>query len=164
MVVQRGLNHLSKLKISQKIDLEYKTLKFNLKAMKYTLLFLILFIMPPISFAQRNDNENEKTVAIPASDKSNDAVMDQVFSKCSYFCFYNTKTVKTTFKENPYKASSGGASKLVIQFLVENKANEVYAVQLGQNAKMHLDRYKIPVNIVDSGKTINQIISIIKNK
>jgi len=82
--------------------------------------------------------EKEKTVAIPASDKRNDALMDQVFSKCSYFCLYNTKTGKTTFKENPYKATSGGASKLVIQFLADNRVNEIYAVQLGQNAKKNL--------------------------
>jgi predicted Fe-Mo cluster-binding NifX family protein len=124
-------------------------------------------MMPWISFAQQdtcNMAGKAKIIAIPASEKSINALMDQNFSRCSFFCFYNTKTGETTFTENPYKATSGAASKLVIQFLVENKVNEIYAVQLGQNAKMHLDRYKISVKIIDSGKTINQIISIIKNK
>jgi len=124
-------------------------------------------MLPWLSAAQQDKNNmtgKAKIVAIPASEKSINALMDQSFARCSFFCFYNAKTGSITFKENKYKSASGGASNLVVLFLADNKVNEIYTVQIGQNAKMNLDRYKIRTTIVSSGKTINQIINSIKNK
>jgi len=135
--------------------------------MKFTLLLTLIILMPLISPAQQEINSmtgKAKIVAIPASEKSIDALMDQNFSRCSFFCFYNSKTDSIAFAENKYKSASGGASNLVVWFLADNKVNEICTVQIGQNAKMNLERFKIRINIVPSGKTINQIINSIKNK
>jgi predicted Fe-Mo cluster-binding NifX family protein len=135
--------------------------------MKSTLLLTFIIMLPWISPAQQDISSmagKAKIIAIPASEKSINALMDQNFSRCSFFCFYNTKTDSITFAENKYISASGGASNLVIQFLADNKVNEIYTVQIGRKAKMNLDRFKISINIISSGKTINQIINSIKNK
>jgi predicted Fe-Mo cluster-binding NifX family protein len=135
--------------------------------MKFTLLFTFMIMMPWISPAKQDINNmtrKAKIVAIPASEKSIDALMDQSFSRCSFFCLYNTKTDRITFTENKHKSASGGASQLVVQFLVDNGVNEIYAVQVGQNAKMNLDKFKIRTIIVAPGKTISQLINSIKDK
>lgn len=134
--------------------------------MKITLLFVLILSMPLISSAQEDSNEitsKAKIIAIPATEKSIDALMDQSFSRCSFFCLYNTKTKSIVFEENKHKYASGGASRLTAQFLSEHKVNEVYAVEVGQNAKIHLDKLKINTIIVGSGKTIKQLITNIND-
>lgn len=135
--------------------------------MKSALLFTFIIMFTWISSAQQDYNTmtgKDKIVAIPASENCIDALMDQSFARCSFFCLYYTKTDSIAFAENKYKSASGSASQLVVRFLVDNGVNEIYVVQVGQNAKMNLDRYKIHTTIVSSGKTISQIINSIKVK
>ena len=119
--------------------------------MKSVLLFALMIMLPLISSAQQDKTSmtgKEKIVAIPSSEKSMDALIDQSFSRCPFFCLYNTKTGNITFAENKHASASGGASHLAIGFLAENGVSEIYAVQVGRNAKMDLDRYKIHIMIV----------------
>ena len=63
--------------------------------MKFTLLLTFIIMMPLISPAQQDFSNmagKAKIIAIPASEKSINALVDQNFSRCSFFCFYNTKT------------------------------------------------------------------------
>jgi len=135
--------------------------------MKSIGLFTLIIMLAWISAAQQDNNNKtgkNKIVAIPASENSIDALMDQSFARCSFFCLFNTKNDSIAFVENEHRSASGGASQLVVRFLVDNGVNEIYAVQVGQNAKMNLDRFKIHTTIVSSGKTISQMLNSIKAK
>lgn len=133
--------------------------------MKKTLFFIMIIMMYLVSFGKHdNHNLSEKVtvIAIPASEESADAVIAESFSRSPTFCLYNTETGSIRFIENPYKDASGGASRQVIQFLANNKVQEVYAGKTGQNAQRHLNSFGITLKSVKPGQTVQEVINSIK--
>ncbi len=102
-------------------------------------------------------------VAIPASEKSIDALIDKRFGRCPFFCFYNTKTKKTEFKENSLKNGAGGVGPQVAEFLANSGINKVYAAEFGPKAKDVLDNLNIETQIVKNGQMIREIIETTNN-
>ena len=97
--------------------------------------------------------------AIPVSQDRTDALIDERFGRCPFFCFYNTKTDSCTFKENKIRDASGGVGPQVVEFLASNGISEIYAIEVGPKAQQMLDRLKIGTNLVTSNQTISQIIN-----
>ena len=102
-------------------------------------------------------------VAIPASDEKIDALMDERFGRCPFFCFYNTKTKGVEFKENDLKNATEGVGPQVAEFLAKNGIHEVYAAEVGPKAKTILDKLNIKTTIVASRISIKQIINMLNN-
>src|SRR4030042_3745354 len=99
-------------------------------------------------------------IAIPASENNIDAMLDERFGRCPFFCFYNTKTESIEFKENKLKNASEGVGPQVVEFLANNSISEVYSCEFGPKAKNMLEKLNINMKLVDGKQTIQQIISI----
>jgi len=102
-------------------------------------------------------------VAIPASDKNIDSLIDERFARCDYFCMYNTETQQIDFKENNLKVDSSGVGPQVVEFLANNSVNSVYAMEFGPKAKEMLDKLGIETQIVNNKKAISEIIELLNN-
>ncbi len=137
----------------------------NFKIMKH-LTFLTLAMILTVSIqTTANGTEPGDTpsiIAIPATGNSLDAMMDQSFSRCSWFCLYNTTTEGYYFIENEQQDTEGGASRQVVQFLNEQGVKEIYSTKVGPNAQRNLDRYKINMHLVTDEVTIGELINSIK--
>ena len=135
--------------------------------MKYLVLTILLFLLQLSALPQQGHSQvtgKDNIIAIPASGESIDSYVAENFSRCPCFCFYNLTTDSITFRENKYKSASGGASRLVAQFLADKGVSKVYTIQLGQNARVNLGSFRIESTIVTSGKTVRQIIRSIQDK
>jgi predicted Fe-Mo cluster-binding NifX family protein len=102
-------------------------------------------------------------IAIPASSDKLEALIDERFGRCPFFCFYNNETKKIEFKENSLKTGSGGVGPQVVEFLANSGVNEVYAVEFGPKAKDVLDKLKIGTQIIKSGQSVREIIDTFNN-
>ena len=98
-------------------------------------------------------------VAIPASGKKTDALIDERFARCLYFCLYNSDTKQTNFKENNKRDASGGIGPQVAEFLAESGVNEVWSVEVGPKAQDALDKLKIRTKLVNAGQSVQQLIN-----
>ncbi len=123
------------------------------------MLFLALCI--PLVAIGNESIEKPGIIAIPSTGNSIDAMMDQSFSRCSWFCLYNTDTEGYFFIENEQQDTEGGASRQVVQFLNEQGVNEIYSTKVGPNAQRNLDRYKIKMHIVTEEITVGELIKSI---
>lgn len=103
-------------------------------------------------------------IAIPASGEKTDALMDERFGRCSFFCFYDTDTKKTEFRENIHKDASEGVGPQVAEFLAKNGINEVFAAEVGPKALNILVKLNIKTTIISTGKNIQQVINTLNNK
>jgi predicted Fe-Mo cluster-binding NifX family protein len=101
--------------------------------------------------------------AIPASGNSVDAVIDERFARCPFFCFYNIKTGDVSFKENNLRDASQGVGPQVVEFLAKNGIKEVYAAEIGPRAQNILDKLKIKTTIIKPGLTVQQVIEMLNN-
>jgi len=102
-------------------------------------------------------------IAIPASSDKSEALVDERFGRCPFFCFYNNETKKIEFMENNLKNGAGGVGPQVSEFLANNGVNRVYAVEFGPKAKDVLDKLIIETQIVKSGQTVRKIIETFNN-
>lgn len=103
-------------------------------------------------------------IAIPASQRKSDSLIDERFGRCPFFCFYNTEDEKIEFKENILKDAIEGVGPQVAEFLAERGIKEVYAAEIGPKAQRILDKLSIKTTIISSGKTIQQVINSLNNK
>jgi predicted Fe-Mo cluster-binding NifX family protein len=103
-------------------------------------------------------------IAIPASADKIDSLVDERFGRCPFFCLYNTQTGIHIFKKNKIKDAPGGVGLQAAEFLANKGIDEVYAVEVGPKAEGVLNRLKIKINPVDSGKTIAKIINMLNRK
>lgn len=99
-------------------------------------------------------------IAIPSRTDKTDALIDDRFARCSFFCFYNTETKEMIFKENNLKNGMGGVGPQVAEFLANNQINKTYAVEYGPKAKDVLNKLKIDTQLVESGLTVKEIIEL----
>lgn len=97
-------------------------------------------------------------IAIPASENNMDAFIDMRFGRCPFFCFYNTVTKNTEFKENGYKNDEGGVGPKVSEYLANNGVNKVYALEFGPKAKDILEKLKIETQLTENGQKVREII------
>jgi predicted Fe-Mo cluster-binding NifX family protein len=100
-------------------------------------------------------------VAIPSSSDKTDALIDERFGRCPFFCFYNTKTNDCEFKENTLKNITEGVGPLVVEFLAKNGIREVYACEFGPKAKNMLGKLNIKMRLIDGKQTIQQLITML---
>jgi predicted Fe-Mo cluster-binding NifX family protein len=103
-------------------------------------------------------------IAIPASAGKIDALTDERFGRCPFFCFYNTRTGNHIFKMNNIKDAPGGVGLQAAEFLANNGVDEVYAVEVGPKAEGVLNRLNIKINPVESGQTVAKIINMLNHK
>ena len=102
-------------------------------------------------------------VAIPASAGKTDALMDERFGRCPIFCLYDTVTKEVKFIENNRRNASTGVGPQVVEFLANNMVNEIYAVEVGPKAQMILNKLYIRIKLIDSGKTIREVINMLNH-
>ncbi len=98
-------------------------------------------------------------VAIPASSNKTDALIDERFARCAFFCLYNTDTKQVDFKENNKRDASGGVGPQVVEFLAINGVNEVLSVEIGPKAQEALDKLNICTQLVHAGQSVQQLIN-----
>jgi predicted Fe-Mo cluster-binding NifX family protein len=103
-------------------------------------------------------------IAIPASGNKTEALVDERFGRCPFFCFYDTNNKHIEFKENKLRNGVGGVAPQVSEFLASNEISKVYAIEFGPKAKDVLDKLKIETQIIQSGQTIYQIIEFFNDK
>lgn len=137
----------------------------NLVTMRTLIIFCLsifyLFSLDARENYEQNGN-NGQIVAIPSSNDSIDAEVDNQFSRTSFFCLYNPVKDTLVFIKNHYQDASGGASRQVVGFLSRNRVTGIYAVKVGDNAVRHLNRQNISVHKVESGQTVKQVIESIE--
>jgi predicted Fe-Mo cluster-binding NifX family protein len=98
-------------------------------------------------------------IAIPASDNQVDALIDNRFARCSYFCFYDQETNKTQFIENGMKNDAGGAGPQVSEYLINAGVKKVCVVEVGPKAMNILNKFNVEVILVQNGQTVQEIIN-----
>ena len=103
-------------------------------------------------------------IAIPASENNINAIIDERFGRCPFFCFYNAETGTIEFKKNILGNHAGGVGPQVSDFLANEGINKVYAVEFGPKAKDVLDKLKVETQIIESGHTIREIIGMFNNE
>jgi predicted Fe-Mo cluster-binding NifX family protein len=109
----------------------------------------------------QNSKIKNMRVAIPASDRTIDSLVDERFGRCSFFCFYNTETKQVDFQENSLKDGSGGVGLQAAEFLANNGVSKIYVLELGPEAKNVLDKLKIETRIIKNGQTVREIIELL---
>jgi len=102
-------------------------------------------------------------IAIPASADKTDALIDERFGRCPFFCFYNNQTASHTFKKNDLKDAPGGVGLQVAEFLANNGVSRVFAVEIGPKAEGVLKQMKIKINPVDAGQTVANVINMLNH-
>jgi len=100
-------------------------------------------------------------IAIPASENNENAMLDERFGRCPFFCFYNTKTESIEFKENKLRNASEGVGPQVVEFLANNGISEVYSCEFGPKAKNMLEKLHIRMRLVDGKQTVKELISML---
>jgi len=102
-------------------------------------------------------------IAIPASIDKAEALVDNRFGRCSFFCFYSQETKKIGFMKNSLKNGAGGVGPQVSEFLANNGVNKVYAIEFGPKAKGVLDKLKIEIQVIKNGQTVREVIEMLNN-
>jgi predicted Fe-Mo cluster-binding NifX family protein len=97
-------------------------------------------------------------IAIPSSSDKPDAIIDERFGRCSFFCFYHTDTKNLEFKENTLKNAAEGVGPQVVAFLANNGVSEVYAREFGPKAKNMLEKLSIKMKLVEEKQTLEKLI------
>lgn len=102
-------------------------------------------------------------VAIPASENRTDALTDERFARCPFFCLYDTGTKQIRFIANDKKDASSGLGPQVAELLASSGALEVYAMEVGPKAQMILNKLNIRINLLNTRQTIQEIITNIES-
>ncbi|MBN2814141.1 MAG: NifB/NifX family molybdenum-iron cluster-binding protein [Bacteroidales bacterium] len=97
-------------------------------------------------------------IAFPASANKPEALIDERFARCPFFCFYDFGTQQIEFKENMLRNGAGGVGLQVAEFMANNGVDKVLAVEFGPKAKDTLTKLRIGTESITSGKTVQQII------
>ena len=111
-----------------------------------------------LNLYRRNLNIKNTMIAIPASENNINALIDDRFGRCPFFCFYNEDTGKSEFRVNLIRSDAGGVGPKVAEFLAISGVNKVYATEFGPKAKDVLDKLKIETQMAKKGKKVREII------
>lgn len=97
-------------------------------------------------------------IAFPASADKPEALIDERFARCPFFCFYDSSTRQMKFMENTLRNGAGGVGLQVAEFMANHGVNKVLAVEFGPKAKDTLTKLNIETELITAGKTVQQII------
>lgn len=97
-------------------------------------------------------------IAFPASADKPEALIDERFARCPFFCFYDFGTRQMEFKENTLRNGAGGVGLQVAEFMANHGVDKVIAVEFGPKAKDTLTKLHIETQLTTAGKTVLQII------
>jgi len=97
-------------------------------------------------------------IAIPASANKIEALIDERFGRCPYFCFFNTDTDQIDFEENSLRNGAGGVGPQVSEFLANKGIKKVLAVDFGPKANDMLNKLNIQTQTIENGLTVQQVI------
>lgn len=98
-------------------------------------------------------------IAISATGKSSDSLLDSRFGRCDYFQIYDSEGANTKLIENKGKDSSGGAGIAASNQLIDEKVDVIITGNLGPNAFELIEKAKIKAY-----KCGNIIISLVFEK
>ena len=73
-------------------------------------------------------------IAISATGKSSDSLLDMRFGRCEYFQIHDTNTGEIKSLENKGKLASGGAGIAASNQLIDEKVDVIITGNLGPNA------------------------------
>lgn len=73
-------------------------------------------------------------IAISATGKTLDSLMDLKFGRCQYFLIYDPENKQVSCRENKGQLSEGGAGIAAAQQLIDEKVDLVITGSLGPNA------------------------------
>jgi predicted Fe-Mo cluster-binding NifX family protein len=76
----------------------------------------------------------EMKIAISASGKNNDSLLDKRFGRCEYFQIHDTDTKEIKVIENVGNTASGGAGIAASNQLIDEKVEVIITGNLGPNA------------------------------
>jgi len=96
--------------------------------------------------------------AIPSTDSSKEAMMDERFGRCRVFCLYDTDSGNTSFLENPAASAPEGVGPRVAEFLAGHQVGRVYSLEVGPKAGSILKKLGIEVNIVEKRLKVSELI------
>lgn len=84
-------------------------------------------------------------LAIPVTDKSIKASIDDRFGRAEYFLILDLSNDKVDFYENEFKDDNSGAGQKVVSFLNDKGVQYVITPELGPKAKVALKEFDIIV-------------------
>lgn len=103
-------------------------------------------------------------IAVPLSEKSTEALVDERFARCPFFCIYDTKSKKSELLENSLRNGSGGVGLQVSELLANLGIKKVYAVEFGPKAKDMLNKLNIETETVSKGLNLKGVIELLNKK
>lgn len=98
-------------------------------------------------------------IAIPSTDNNENALADDRFGRCEWFCIYNTENKNIEFLKNQFAKEAGGVGPQVAEFLGNNNVQKVYSFEIGPKAKKVIDALGIEVEILKKALQISEILS-----
>jgi predicted Fe-Mo cluster-binding NifX family protein len=82
-------------------------------------------------------------VAISATGKTTDTLLDMRFGRCEYFQIYDTESGEVKIIENKGQLSGGGAGIAAAQQLIDEKIDVIITGSLGPNAYEIIEKSEI---------------------
>ena len=102
-------------------------------------------------------------IAITATGKSPDAMIDTHFGRCSYFVIYDDVTEGIEFIPNPNRDLSENAGSASVEFLAARGVSKVVSAEFGQTIKELFDTFRIQLIIFREKETVSKIIQLLEN-
>ncbi|NMA84014.1 MAG: diguanylate cyclase [Epulopiscium sp.] len=84
-------------------------------------------------------------IAMSATGKTKDDLLDVRFGRCNYFLIYDTESEEIEVIENQGQVSGGGAGIVAAQQLINEKVDMLITGNLGPNAFAIMDKANIKV-------------------
>lgn len=82
-------------------------------------------------------------IAISATGKDTDSLLDMRFGRCDYFQIYDSESEEFKVVENKGQSSGGGAGIVASQQLVDENVNTIITGSLGPNAFKIIEKAEI---------------------
>lgn len=103
--------------------------------------------------------------AISAQDKDLTSPVACHFGRCCYFHIYDDETDSVEIVENYDKEKKECAGEAILQCLVEKKVKHIVSANFGKRVQQEIINNDIKMTLLtDCGKTVGDIIHIIKKK
>ncbi|MGI6594450.1 MAG: NifB/NifX family molybdenum-iron cluster-binding protein [Christensenellales bacterium] len=90
-------------------------------------------------------------IAIPVNDNNLNTDICPSFGRTAYFLIYDSETKESKFIENIAANMAGGAGIKAAQIIIDNGANVLLAIRLGQNAANVLKASDIKIYKANEG-------------
>jgi predicted Fe-Mo cluster-binding NifX family protein len=101
--------------------------------------------------------------AITSSGNSLDSKVDQRFGRCAYFVICDTETKSVEFIPNPNRDAQEGAGPASVQLAASKNVTKIVSGEFGIKIKSLLDSLKIQMIVINSEKTVGEVIEMLNN-